>query len=110
MTPVEEMRAAATRVRDIASAANLGTWWADDTEIYSSEEPNWVGETLQLDNAELGKANAAHMVLWQPTLALLVASVLDEWARLGKLDPDLLHRVGGPETLALARAILGGAS
>jgi hypothetical protein len=37
----------------------------------------------------------------------LIAAILVEWARIGTLDPDLLHRVGGAETIALARAITG---
>jgi hypothetical protein len=36
-----------------------------------------------------------------------LAAVFDKWARMGELDPDLLHRVGGPETVALADLILG---
>ena len=35
-----------------------------------------------------------------------LAAVFEAWARMGGWDPDLLNRVGGPETLALADAIL----
>lgn len=37
--------------------------------------------------------------------ALLVAAIFDAWARMVRLDPDLIYRIGGDETLALARAI-----
>lgn len=36
-----------------------------------------------------------------------LAAVFDQWAWMGEWDPDFLHRVGGPETVALADAILG---
>lgn len=38
----------------------------------------------------------------------LIADIFARWARMASLDPDLLHRIGGPETIALARAITGG--
>ena len=34
-----------------------------------------------------------------------LATVFNQWARLADLDPDLLNRIGGQETLATARAI-----
>jgi hypothetical protein len=37
-----------------------------------------------------------------------LAAVFEEWAWAAERDPDLIHRVGGPETLALADAILAG--
>lgn len=40
-----------------------------------------------------------------PPTALLLVAVFDAWARIGDLDPDLLNRIGGPETLAVARAL-----
>lgn len=40
-----------------------------------------------------------------PDLARLLAAVFDKWEWLGTIDPIRLRRVGGPETLALARAI-----
>lgn len=36
-----------------------------------------------------------------------LAVVFDAWARMGELDPDLLNRNGGEETIALARLVLG---
>lgn len=119
-SPCEVLRAAAARIREVASKANGGTWWADGTEIYSHEEPNWVGETLDLKDAELGEANAAHMVLWQPTVALLVASILDdhaeEWADHSETEQLFVAAPNGddPATASpvylLARAINGGQS
>jgi hypothetical protein len=43
-----------------------------------------------------------------PGVAVSLAMVFDQWARVAELAPDLLNRVGGQETLATARAILTG--
>jgi hypothetical protein len=40
-----------------------------------------------------------------PELAHPLADLLDKWAWMGELTPDVLNRIGGPETLAIARAI-----
>lgn len=40
----------------------------------------------------------------------LIAAALSAWAETASIDPDLLHRAGGPETITLARAITGHAS
>lgn len=37
-----------------------------------------------------------------------LAAVFESWAWMGEYDAAQLHRVGGPETLALADAILAG--
>lgn len=52
---------------------------------------------------------ADYIAAVQPTVGLVLAEVFDAWARMADMDPDLLHRVGGPETLAAARQILGSA-
>lgn len=41
-----------------------------------------------------------------PVLAFRLAEVFRQWARIGGWDPDLLNRVGGPETIALAHAVI----
>lgn len=40
-----------------------------------------------------------------PGVALALVAVFESWARLAELDADLLGRVGGVETLAVARAL-----
>jgi hypothetical protein len=37
----------------------------------------------------------------------LIADILDQWARLGGWQADFLNRMGGKETIALARGIIG---
>jgi hypothetical protein len=75
-TVVEELRAASARLRKLA----------DDDELYTA-------------------AGGSDFGPMPPDLARLVATVFDAWARMGDLDPDLLNRVGGQETLAVARAV-----
>jgi hypothetical protein len=37
----------------------------------------------------------------------LIADILDQWARIGGWDAQFLNRIGGRETLTLARHIIG---
>jgi hypothetical protein len=37
----------------------------------------------------------------------LIADMLHQWARVGGWNPELLHRMAGRETIALARGIIG---
>jgi hypothetical protein len=122
LAPAQELRKAAERIRQLAGAATPGPWDAHEehhgafsggiTVVRSVSEPR--RRIVNVDQAFHShgerEANIAHIAYWDPTVTVLVADVFDQWARMGELDPDLLHRVGGPETLALARAILGGHS
>ncbi|WP_035796421.1 hypothetical protein [Kitasatospora mediocidica] len=60
-------------------------------------------EVLLAAVKELGERPSGLPVSCNP----LIAAILTRWARMAGLDPDPLHRVGGPETVALARAITG---
>lgn len=42
-----------------------------------------------------------------PAVGAALAKMLDKFAWMGEMDADLLHRVGCPEAIAVARAILG---
>jgi hypothetical protein len=42
-----------------------------------------------------------------PSAARALAAVFRRWAWMGRLDPAQLHRIAGPETIALARHVLG---
>lgn len=123
MTPAEELRAAAARIREVAGKATPGPWVnyndgdriirdPDVTAAEDDSDPCGEGPPLEyvVDEPLSYPENGDHIAMWDPNVALLVAEVFDKWARIGELDPDLLYRVGGQETLAVARAINGGAS
>jgi hypothetical protein len=61
-----------------------------------------VGRMTHYEGADV----AYYVVLMHPPVALALASVFDRFAWLGDRDPDLLHRVGCDEVIAVARAIL----
>lgn len=76
------------------------------TDLVDLEKP--VGESAPDDLAE-----AALLVRKYPTrftqfygTAELLAFVFDSWARMGRVELDLLNRVGGAETVRLARHII----
>lgn len=116
----QDLRQAAARIRDVAAKATPGSWRALPY-VYGPPEQGWgqpsVAEVLNDDQSyvvshqphEGGGASiedAEHIALFDPIVAKLLANVFDQWERMVRLDADLIHRVGGPEMLALARAIL----
>lgn len=76
LAPAAELRAAAVHLREMAT----------EDELYTA----------------IGGSDFGPM---RPDLARLLAAVFDQWGRLADLDPGLLHRIGGRETLAVARAV-----
>lgn len=102
MTPADELRTAAQTLLDLADAT--------DEEIKTNEY--WHSEYWHatnrfangIDNAVGGPAGKLAGLL-NPMTARALAKTFRAWARIGELDPDLLNRVGGDETLAVARAI-----
>ena len=109
MSPAEELRAAAARIREVADKATPGPWLNLDRGDRIVTEPDSAGEFEYVVDEPLDSNpdNGEHIAMWHPSVALLVAEVFDKWAGIGELDPDLLYRVGGQETLAVARAING---
>lgn len=132
MSPAEELRAAAARIREVADAASDGGWMAYEehhgvyrgqmTVIRSATMPHRriVNVDQTYPNRDEREPNVAHMVLWQPTVALLVASILDDQAEEWEEHPETMQRFvaapngDDPSTASpvylLARAINGGQS
>lgn len=122
MTPADELRAAAARLRALAEAAS--------TDRYGRDTSTWISEQRSPTDARLltpdrtpilhggssgpnGRGtrphlhpqHAAYIAAMHPGVGTALADMLTQWAHAADLDPDLLNRIGGPETLAIARLI-----
>ncbi|WP_319052650.1 hypothetical protein [Streptomyces europaeiscabiei] len=122
-TPADELRTAADKIRKLVAAIPNEDWgdrpWhaeeCSDTELDSCPCIVAQGERREFDQPQdppiqyVADAEdpdfAAYIAAMGPPVARSLAAIFDAWARIGDLDPDLLHRVGGPETLAAARAL-----
>lgn len=102
MTPADELRTAAQTLLDLADETDTdietNTYWHSQI----ADRPHWFAHGV--DNA-LGGPSGKLAGLLSPETARTLAKTMRAWARIGELDPDLLHRVAGPETLAVARQI-----
>lgn len=104
-SPTDELRAAAERLDDLAAAAETdmatNSYWAcyDPATAWRDGLVNGFGGAP-------GDLAAA----FTPDAARALSAVFTAWARMGELDSDLLNRVGGPETITLARKINGSLS
>ncbi len=110
-TASDELRAASARLRELADAATPGPWSPDSSIPYghrvgSSDEADWVAWTGE-HGEDGSEADAAYIAAMGPIVGTALAGVFDAWARMADLDPDLIHRIGGKETLAVARQING---
>lgn len=109
MSPAEELRAAAARMRELAEAAPSGSWYAttgpeDTAHVWGKTEsiiPEHVAQ-IDSDDADRDMATARHMAAWHPAVALAVADLLDAEADLWVDETDT------SPALAVARAFMGG--
>lgn len=121
-TPADELRAASARLRELAKAIHAPdlpdqSWHAE--ECADSDLDNCPCIVAQ-GQAGFGDGDfaaiyyvadtetpelAAYIVAMGPNAGVALAEVFDAWARMVDLDPDLLNRIGGQETLAVARQI-----
>lgn len=117
MTPAQELRLAAAKVRRIAEKATKPPWvnhdegdriiraLPDGTDVlelmdsHSSRLEYVVDEPL-IENPH----NGAHIALWDPAVALLVADLLAKIAHDMDENPGI-PSYGWDESFALARAI-----
>ncbi|WP_181785115.1 hypothetical protein [Streptomyces phytophilus] len=110
MSAAAELRAAAERLRELAEDAHRASpapWVVDpDWNLVRCADRMVVVDRSGTDHpAE--RADLAYIAVMHPGVALALAAVFEVWARMVDMDPDLLHRIGGEETLAVARAIGG---
>lgn len=107
LTPADDLRAAAARLRAALHHAppcqhpdcgHPEGWHKQDADGYTVctscdyDAHRYVSPGLELPDGVGGP----------------LATVFDRWARLADFSPDLLKRIGGEETLAVARAINAG--
>lgn len=113
LSPAEELRQAAARIREVAGNATPGPWLDldDGDRIVRDPGDDFVSPVDYVVDEPLvsNPANGRHFELWDPIVAVLVATLLERWAWMVRLDPDLINRIGGDEALAIARAINGSA-
>lgn len=121
--PAQELRTAAQALRDLATAASTDRY-GRDTSTWTSHHINERTALLHGGpeqariirgsssgphgrgvHPHLAPAHADYIAAMGPNVGTLLADTFTAWARMGELDPGLLNRVGGPETLVLARAI-----
>ena len=107
LTPADELRAAAERLR-VALAPAPPCQHPDCGHPEGWHKQDSDGQTV-CTSCDYDAHDYINPGLEIPDgVGEPLASVFDTWARLADLDADLLNRVGGEETLATARAILAG--
>ena len=113
-TPAQELGAAAAKLRALLDdlGDNRGPWYVVHREqrLYPQRIDN-IGVPYVVASTTTDPSYpptiADYIVTMHPGVGAALAALLDRWAWLGRTDPDLLNRVGGPEALAVARIING---
>ena len=119
MTPAERLRAAATRLREVAGAATPGPWFLDkggDTGVYTAPRPSPASQDIAWSHSPDVEA---YIALMHPPVALALADWLDDLAAGWPWDDDgtcvwddgtPMRLEESPDThaLAVADAVLGG--
>lgn len=116
MTPVEELRAAAARIREVAQAASPGPWGVHvaETGIRGSAPYAWLvrldGQGAIAERVYGGTAeDLTHTALWNPVVAAAVADLLDVMERVAAFAAERGYPTNEQTAAALtvARAING---
>lgn len=107
--PAETLRRAAAllcRHAEAARRASPPPWRVTDEHVVRCADDMIVADRSGTEHpAE--RADLPYIAVMDPAVGAALADVFEAWARAGALGPDLLSRVGGPETLAVARELLG---
>ncbi|MDX3586001.1 hypothetical protein [Streptomyces europaeiscabiei] len=109
-TAADQLRAAARTLRALLAdpALTPGPWLSmdrGDRLLWDGEDAETQAPVYVVDEPMSNGANADYIAVMHPDVGHALAAVFDAWARIGDLDPDLLHRIGGPETIEVARQI-----
>jgi hypothetical protein len=118
LTPAQELRAAASKIRAICAGVQATPWTEDDNAQSWQLRGGVVGE-YQLIKAPKRNSSQAeywpnwaerqHILMWQPDTALIVADWLVSAAAIAEQgkDPSCVHRPIPSAALRAARAING---
>jgi hypothetical protein len=111
-TPADELRAAAARLRELATDATDGPWIPDDpnTRWGDDRDHQLVGGGKILatfDNDYKGPLNATYAAAMHPGVGAALADWLDSEAGEWDPDPDVIHTWDAhfERALAVARLI-----
>lgn len=109
MTPAERLLAAADLLEKRAGEASDGPWTRTNTEATGAV---WIDtpDTRHAFSLHGWTADATYIATMHPEVGKALALVFRMWAKIVRLDEDLIHRIAGDETLALADLLLAGAS
>lgn len=90
MSPADELRKAAQHIRDVAGKAQPGPWWHEYPGSYIVH-----GTEQTVAEAVYIAADGAHIALWDPPTALLVAAVIeDEAAEMDRMAKESVYGPG----------------
>jgi hypothetical protein len=99
-SPAVSMRRAAKLIRERAALVPPPPWLVAGTQVNTDDPLNVISQSGLPERAQ-------YVASMHPGFSLAVADLLDKWAWMGEMNPDLLSRVGGDEAIAVARAYLG---
>jgi hypothetical protein len=114
---VELLARAAQTLREHAGRATEGPWTYDSDDNSGAEcigagDPDSPDVQMLYSHYDedagvaLGVKDGSYVALMSPDVALPLAACLEKIAWMGRLDPDLLRRVGHEELIEVARAVL----
>lgn len=101
-SPEDDLRLAAQTLLDLADQTDNDI--ANNAYWHSQIAPREQWFAHGIDNACGGPAGRLAGLL-SPDTARQLAAVFRVWADMAGYDPNQLHRLGGEETIALARSI-----
>lgn len=117
LSPAQELRAAASKIRAICAGVQATPWTEDNNDMSWQLRGGVVGEFQLIKAPKKGGSQAEywpnwaerqHILMWQPDMALLVADLLDGLAPMWERREHQADLFASLPIAKLARAINGG--
>lgn len=111
LTDAELLRAAAEKLRGFIAELgdNRGPWTVSSGPTGYPQSVGNIGVPYVVCTTHTDPGHppviAQFIAAMHPGVALAMIAVFESWARIAELELQLLSRIGGAETLALARAL-----